>query len=100
MLSNFIIMENNELKNKAKNDKNLVDYTVTELKYVQKPIGKAHYKGPGRPKSGSKSNPTDKVKCKICSKSYTRSNSSNHKKTVYHKTFEKLNNKMRKLLID
>lgn len=46
-----------------------------------------------------KKKPTDRLECPICGKTYTRSNSGHHKKTNYHKMYEKANNKLRKLLL-
>lgn len=83
-------------------NKNLVDYDVDELDYVMTPIGKALYKKRGRPKINEedKALPSDKVKCPICSKIFTRSGRTGHNRTTYHKVHLNLNEKLRKLLIN
>lgn len=93
-------MENSEkrkrIKKKLNEDKVLVDYDTEELKYVQKPIGKAHFQS--EPKK--KAHWSDRVKCEVCNKDFTRSARSQHKLTNHHKTYEKMNKKLRELLID
>jgi hypothetical protein len=46
-----------------------------------------------------KNNSKDIIRCPICSKTYTRSNVWAHKKTQYHKLFEKMNNKIKDFLL-
>ncbi len=91
---------NNNIKDKLKTDKNILDYTKDELDFAKKPIGKAHYKSRGRPKSEIKTKPNDKIKCSICGKTYTRSNSYHHKHTTYHLTHVKLNDKIRQMMFN
>lgn len=90
------------IQRKIKENKNLCDYSVEELEYVQKPIGRAIYinKKLGRPKSENKALSTDKLKCDICGKYFIRSGRFNHKKTAYHIAHENMNEKIRKLLIN
>ena len=42
----------------------------------------------------------DRVKCTICGKIVSRSNQSNHRKSNQHQIYLKMNEKIRKLLID
>lgn len=87
---------------KIKNDKNLVDYDVTELDYVMKPLGTALYRKRGRPRISKedKALPSDKIKCEVCSKVFTRSGRTGHNRTTYHRVHLDLNEKLRKLLIN
>lgn len=82
----------------------LTNYSEEELKYLQKPIGKAIYKNStkGRPRKQEheKCKPTDKITCEICGKTYIRSGSAAHKITNYHKLHERMNTKLRKILLD
>lgn len=89
-------------KSVIEEEKELVLFNHEELKEVQKPIGKAIYKAKvGRPrKMKDKALPSDRVKCKYCGKVYRRSNKSAHDKTQIHKIYVKMNNNMKKLLID
>lgn len=85
--------------------KPMINMTREEFDYSQKPIGKALYKNainnkPGRPATGIKAMPTDRLKCDICGKEYFRSGSTKHKRTVYHTERAKLNKKLIELLID
>ncbi len=90
------------IQRKIKHNKNLCDYTVEELKYVQKPIGKAIYKSKkiGRPCVDVKADPKDKLECEICGKIFIRSGRYNHNKTEYHIAHANMNDKIRKLLIN
>lgn len=89
------------IQRKIKENKSLCSYTVEELQYVQKPIGKAIYnsKKIGRPKSENKVKPTDHIECDICGKTFIRSGRYNHNKTAYHIAHENMNDKIRTLLI-
>lgn len=84
------------IKKKLNEDKVLVDYDTEELEYVQKPLGKAHFKS--EPKK--KTHWSDRVKCDVCNKEFTRSARSQHKKTQVHQVYAKMNKKLQKLLID
>jgi hypothetical protein len=72
------------------------------IKYTKEPIGKAiiAIKGRGRPKLDKPTHWSDKIKCKICGKEYFRSASVAHKKTQHHKTYEKFDEKIRKLMLN
>lgn len=70
------------------------------IKYVKEPIGSAIIKSRGRPKLENPSHWSDRVKCKICGKEYTRSAITAHKKTQYHKIYKRMDKKFRKILLD
>lgn len=99
-------MDIKEIQENLKKGLSLTTYSEDELRYIQKPIGKALYnstlqkKGRPRKNENNKCKPTDKVKCKICGKIYIRCGSSRHKKTQYHQLHEKVNIKLRKILMD
>ncbi len=89
-------MQDNLLKGEP-----LGNYSVNELKYVQKPVGRNIYKtGMGRPRKEEHVSYLDKVTCKICGKTVSRSNQSNHKKSQYHMAHERMNKKIREVLLD
>ena len=79
-------------------EKELVQMTPEEIKVVRKPINKTKYIATKEEKP--KSHWSDKVKCSICDKVYTRSGSANHKKTQYHQVHVKINAKLKRLLLD
>jgi len=81
----------NDIKKNISSGKQLVQMTVDELNYIQNPVGKALYE-----KTNEKWK--DRIKCEICNKTYTRSNKYRHNNTKYHKMYEEMNNKLRKLL--
>lgn len=94
-----------DIQKKLRQNKNFAKYTIDELKYVQKPIGRALYKIEdipkcGRPRVSEKKSPSDRIICNICSKEFTRSGRTKHNRTQYHQAFEEMNSKLRKLLID
>ncbi len=95
-------MSYKKIHNKLKTDKNLVDYDMDELDYVMKPLGAALYKNRGRPRMNdeNKALPSDKVRCEVCSKVFTRSGRSGHNKTTYHRVHLDLNQKLTKLLLN
>jgi hypothetical protein len=95
-------MSYKNIHKKLKDDKNLVDYNVDELDYVMKPLGSALYKKRGRPRMNDedKALPSDKIKCPICSKLFTRSGRTGHNRTTYHRVHSDMNDKLRKLLIN
>jgi hypothetical protein len=96
-------MDMNNLQKEMNTAKPIMEMTKDEFNYSQKPIGKAIYKNAvGRPQipDDKKAKPTDRIKCKICGKEYTRSHVTNHRKTQHHQTFAKVNKKLQELLID
>lgn len=77
--------------------------TKEEFNYTQKPLGKAIYKhSVGRPRKepDEKTSPKDKIVCDICGRTFTRSGRTNHKRSQFHKAHEKINRKLKELLID
>lgn len=95
-------MEIKDIQKSLKEQKGLALYDIDELKYVQKPIGKALYtkKKIGRPKKDNPSQWSDKIKCDVCGNEFIRSNRSNHNKTKQHQLYLKMNDKIKKLLVD
>src|ERR1700677_1702569 len=89
------------LHTSIKENKGLSQYTSEELKYVQKPLGKAIYKC-RRPKKedSEKCHWSDKVKCDTCGKTFMRSARTAHNNTNFHKIHIKMNDKLKKLLIE
>lgn len=90
----------NNFQKKIKEDKNIVNYSHNEMKYLQTPIGRALFVGRPRKNDADKAKPTDRIKCEICSKEFYRSGRANHKKTAYHRAHEQMNSRLRKVLMD
>lgn len=103
LLLYFIIMDNDikKIHDEIKSDKSITQYDNETIKYLVKPIGKAMLKNKGRPIKDEKDkcNYKDKILCDICGKEYVRSNSTNHKKTNYHKIHLELNKKLINILL-
>lgn len=77
--------------------KQLVQYTVEELKEVMQPIQKATFiKDEGK----LIRNPSDRIKCEYCDKTYRRSNKDKHVKTQIHQLHERINKTLRQIIID
>lgn len=106
-------MRSRELQEIMKNDKNIANYSDEALKYVQTPIGKALYKTEisteipeektskmGRPKKDNRVKWSDRMTCEICSRSILRSNQSSHKKSQYCMAHQRMNQKIRKMLLN
>ena len=105
-------MTTKKIQDNLKKGNGIATYTEEELKYLQTPIGKEIYKNAmDTPKdeyiqvtTTNKMHPStrwdDRVKCKICGKIVSRSNQSNHRKSNQHQIYMKMNEKIRKLLID
>jgi hypothetical protein len=102
-------MKNKELQEIIKNDKNLANYSNETLKYVQTPIGKALFKTEieeektsklGRPKKEDRVKWSDRMICPICSRSILRSNQSSHKKSQYCQAHKRMNDNVRKMLLN
>lgn len=89
-----------EIQNKIDKGEALTLYSTEELKYIQKPIGKAIYKNAvGRPKKDEKAKPSDRVVCDICGGKFVRSHRWDHNKTKVHQAYSKMNDQIRKLLL-
>ncbi|HLX52499.1 MAG TPA: hypothetical protein VKR58_01065 [Aquella sp.] len=94
-------MDYKKIREKLDKQNGLGLYDIDELNYVQKPLGRAVYtkKKVGRPKSIKPTHWSDRIKCEVCGDEFTRSAGTLHRKTRHHQDFEKMNNKMRKILI-
>lgn len=83
--------------------KGLSQYEPETLKYLTKPIGKAIFKNAvekrGRPKKDTKAHWSDRIKCEICGKEFTRSARTKHTKTEFHQAHLKFDQKIKKLLL-
>ncbi len=89
-----------KIQEKIKDDKNIAEYSEEELKYLQKPIGKALYRGRPKIDETKKAKATDKIVCEICGKSFFRSGRTKHKRTKFHMLHENMNKKLMKMLVD
>lgn len=90
-------MENkDEIREDLLIKKSLPLLDVEELKYVQKPVGKALYLNSKIKKETWK----NKIKCNVCGKHYTRSNLTHHRNTEIHKAFDNINKKMMEIFIN
>jgi hypothetical protein len=76
------------------------NYSTTELKYLEKPLGKNIYKHATEEQQDEYKRYLDKVKCKVCGKITSRCNQSQHKKSQYHMAHERMNKKIREVLLD
>ncbi len=81
-------------------EKELIQCNEEELKYVQKPLGKAIYKGRLKKSDDDKAHWSNKIKCNICNKEFIRSSRTAHNLTNFHKLYMKMNEKLKKILID
>lgn len=107
MCITFRNMEVYKLQEEIKKGKKIIEYDNETIKYIQKPLGKALYlnaidNNDSDHKNDNKKRKAlwnDRIQCKICGKKMLRSNQSKHKKTQYHMAFEKMNNKIRDLLL-
>lgn len=81
---------------KAAEEKEPINMDPDELVYASKPIGKSYIQQPKQPQISEK---PGYLICKICGKEYAAKNSGKHKRTQYHLLHEKMNNKIRCLLL-
>jgi hypothetical protein len=88
-----------EKKEKIKNNKNLNEYTDDELDFLKTRTGKALYNEEPKPKEKKKAHWSDRVKCDICGKVFTRSSRNAHNATVYHRLKKEQLEKIKKLVI-
>ena len=88
-----------KMQERIKVDKNITNYSEDEMRYIQRPIGDAIYRGRPRKNDSEKAKPNDRIICEICGKEYFRSGSANHKATKYHQIHKDLNSKLVKLLL-
>lgn len=88
-----------KLKQSIENEKPIIDYDKDEFDAAMRPIGNAilnhsiNNKKVGRPSKDEKAKWDDKITCKLCNKTYYRSNAYKHKQTKLHQQMEKLNQK-------
>jgi len=91
------------IQNRLKEGKAITNYDVNEIKYMMKPIGGAIYEQ-SKDKDINKNKDTKKwndiLTCDICNKTYTRSNKSQHNKSIIHIEYSKINKKLRDILIN
>lgn len=71
------------------------------IKYLRHPIGKSIALSLGKPsmKPKKKCHWSDRIKCKICGKTYVRSACTKHKSTEYHKLYERFDEKIRNIML-
>lgn len=93
-------MEIREIQDRLREGNGLTSFSVEELKYVQKPIGKQIYKNAIEPVIKEKPKWDDKVTCKVCGAVTLRSNQSSHKNSKKHKLYEDINSKLRSVLLE
>lgn len=95
-----------KIRKKLSEKKSLPLYEPEELKYLDKPLGKAAYLGrktsindDERKRKGIKANWWDRIECNICGVEFTRSARSKHNRTKQHQIYKKIDKKMRKVLL-
>lgn len=112
-------MNYRKIRRRLANKKGLGLYEPDEIKYLEKPLGKAAYLGEKIEETIDQSDEdklveeislsplvkvkalwSDRVKCPICGKRFTRSCRNSHEKTSYHKTYLKFHKKLRKIMLD
>lgn len=91
-----------EIQELLKKGHEMMKYESDELSYITKPIGRAIYENSleERKENIVKVNRYEKIKCDLCGKTVSKANKSHHNKTQYHQAFEKMNNKLKKILLD
>lgn len=100
-------LSNKEYRDKLKSNKNLIsDYTPDELKQIKKKslakiiIDSEPIKKRGKKPIGTNANGILCYKCDICGATYTAKNYSHHAKSKIHRTFAKMNDTMRQMILD
>lgn len=81
-------------------DKPVLDFEDDTIRYMQKPIGKAIYRGRPKMTEEERGKPSDRITCEICGQEFVRSNRSHHNKNQRHQLYSKVNKKMAKLVLD
>jgi hypothetical protein len=95
----------------AESGKPILFMNKDEFKYINTPIGKAIYKEsyekkedelvtPKQSRYRGATKPTDRIKCKICGKIYSRNCKTHHDKTQHHLFYDNMNKKLRELLLN
>lgn len=93
----------NSLQNSLKSGRSIPLLNIDEINYTQTPVGKSLYKNAiGRPRKREedKARPHDRLICNVCGGKFTRCHRTAHNKTKVHQAYEKMNDKLRKALID
>jgi len=97
-------VENDKIDNlkKKMETKQPIQMEKEELEFATKPIGKAHLLSQSDVKNETviMKGKYKYIECNICGKLYCTNNSGKHRKTQYHKLHEKINNKLKKILLD
>ncbi len=94
-------MDPQETRKHLSQKKGLALYKNKELKYIEEPLGYASYCGEiEHHEKEPKTHWSDRIKCNICGKEFTRSARSAHKQTVYHKLHLKFHKKISNLMIN
>lgn len=91
-----------KIKENLNNGLALPLYDEEELEYVQKPIGETIYNDAISKTTNNRQKNThwsDILVCKICGRTYKRSNITNHNKTKIHQVYASMNNKLKKILL-
>lgn len=92
-------MDIRNIQDKLRDHKELSQYEPEELNYlITSPMGKAYYEHPKE--TPSEKHWSDMIECKDCGKKYMRSRGTQHRRTKYHQVYEKMNKKLRDLLIN
>src|SRR5580693_112782 len=101
-----------QLQDALAEKKSILRYNKEQIKYAMSPIGSAIYACPDgelledsdiiklKPKELKKPKHwSDRIECKICGKTYQRSRTTLHKRTQFHRTYDDINEKLRKVLL-
>lgn len=92
-----------KIQEELKEGKPLTFLPNEDIRYLEKPLGKAIYKSAvGRPrkKEKDKAKPSDRLICDICNEKFTRSHRWSHNQTKVHQAYMKMNDKMKKILLN
>lgn len=90
------------IKNKLRIGKELINCEIDEIGYIKKPVGGSIYKTAieNKPKGKRKYISHERILCDLCGKDYRRSNKTQHEKTQYHLTYKNVNDKFKQLLLN
>lgn len=89
-----------KMRKRLAKHKGMAMYTADEIKYLEKPLGKAAYiSEEQRKKDKVKANWWDYIKCGICGTVFMRSCRSAHEKTRHHRDFLRFDVKIREIML-
>jgi hypothetical protein len=90
------------IKQRLRTGKELINCELDELEYIKKPIGNSIYKYATEEKKQRKTKyiSNERITCELCGKEYRRSNKSYHDKTKTHLTYKRVNDKFKQLLLN